>query len=137
VTDERYERGWEKLQELAGADGKRVIETVEELSPDLARLVVEFGYGDIYTRPGLDIRQRQLIAIAALTALGGADAQLDYHVRIGLDAGLKPSEIVEAIVHCIPFVGFARVLNAARAVKRAFAARGISTGTSPAHPGSE
>jgi 4-carboxymuconolactone decarboxylase len=125
VTDERYERGWEKLQELAGADGKRVIETVEELSPDLARLVVEFGYGDIYTRAGLDIRQRQLIAIAALTALGGAEAQLDYHVRIGLDAGLRPEEIVETIVHCAPFVGFPRVLNAARAVKRAFAARGI------------
>jgi 4-carboxymuconolactone decarboxylase len=137
VTDERYERGLEKLHELAGADGQRVIETVEELSPDLARLVVEFGYGDIYTRPGLDIRQRQLIAIAALTALGGAEAQLDYHVRIGLDAGLEPAEIVETIVHCTPFVGFARVLNAARAVKRAFAARGIPTGTSPAHPGSE
>ncbi len=89
-------------------------------------LVVEFGYGDIYTRPGLDLRQRQLIAIAALTALGGAEAQLDYHVRIGLNVGLEPAEIVETIVHCTPFVGFARVLNAARAVKRAFAARGVS-----------
>ena len=126
MTDERYERGWEKLQELAGKDGERVIETVRELSPDLARLVVEFGYGDIYTRPGLDLRQRQMIAIAALTALGGAEAQLDYHVRIGLDAGLQPEEIVETIVHCTPFVGFARALNAARAVKRAFSARGVS-----------
>jgi 4-carboxymuconolactone decarboxylase len=125
VTDDRYERGWAKLQELAGADGKRVIDGIEELSPDLARLVVEFGYGDIYSRPGLDIRQRQLIAIAALTALGGAEAQLDYHVRIGLDAGLKPEEIVEALVHCTPFVGLARVLNAVRAVKRAFSARGV------------
>jgi 4-carboxymuconolactone decarboxylase len=126
LSDERYERGWEKLQELAGADGERVVETVREVSPDLARLVVEFGYGDIYTRPGLGIRERQLIAIAALTALGGAEAQLDYHVRIGLKAGVEPEEIVETIVHCTPFVGFARVLNAARAVKRAFAAHGVS-----------
>ena len=125
MTDDRYERGWEKLQELAGADGERVIETVRELSPDLARLVVEFGYGDIYTRPGLDLRQRQMVAIAALTALGGAEAQIDYHVRIGLDAGLEPAEIVETIVHCTPFVCFARVLNAARAAKRAFVARGV------------
>jgi 4-carboxymuconolactone decarboxylase len=125
LGDERYDRGWAKLLELAGKDGERVVETVGELSPDLARLVVEFGYGDIYTRPGLDIRQRQLIAIAALTAIGGAEAQLEYHVRIGLNAGVEPSEIVETIVHCTPFVGFARVLNAARAVKRAFAARRI------------
>ncbi len=125
MTDERYERGWEKLRELAGADGERVIETLRELSPDLARLVVEFGYGDVYTRPGLDLRQRQMIAIAALTALGGAEAQLEYHVRIGLNVGLEPGEIVETVVHCTPFVGFARALNAARAVKRAFSARGI------------
>jgi 4-carboxymuconolactone decarboxylase len=126
MADERYERGWEKLQELAGKDGERVIETVRELSPDLARLVVEFGYGDIYTRPGLDLRQRQMIAIAALTELGGAEAQLDYHVRIGLSVGLEPAEIVETVIHCTPFVGFARTLNAARAVKRAFSARGVS-----------
>jgi 4-carboxymuconolactone decarboxylase len=126
VGDERYERGLAKLLELAGKDGERLVETVEELSPDLARLVVEFGYGDIYSRPGLDLRQRQLIAIAALTALGGAEAQLEYHVRIGLDAGVEPQEIVETLVHCTPFVGLARVLNAARAVKRAFSARGVS-----------
>ena len=126
MTDERYERGWEKLQELAGKNGEHVIEMVRELSPDLARLVVEFGYGDVYTRPGLDLRQRQMIAIAALTALGGADAQLEYHVRIGLNVGLEPTEIVETVIHCTPFVGFARALNAARAVKRAFSARGVS-----------
>jgi 4-carboxymuconolactone decarboxylase len=126
VSHDRYERGWQKLQELAGKDGERVIENLRELSPDLAQLVVEFGYGDVYLRPGLDLRQRQLIAIAALTALGGAEAQLEYHVRIGLNVGLEPQEIVETVVHCTPFVGFARSLNAARAVKRAFSARGVS-----------
>src|SRR5439155_26841710 len=126
MTDERYERGWEKLQELAGKDGERVVETVRELSPDLARLVVEFGYGEIYTRPVLDLRQRQLIAIAALTALGGAEAQLEYHVRIALRAGVPRAEIVETLIHCTPFVGFARALNAARAIRRAFAGRGVS-----------
>src|ERR1041384_7100916 len=106
MTDERYERGLAKLHELAGADGERVVETVHELSPDLARLVVEFGYGDIYTRPGLRVREREVLAIAALTALGGAEAQLDYHVRIALNAGVEPEEIVETVVHCTPFVGF-------------------------------
>ena len=129
MTDERYERGWEKLQELAGKDGERVVETVRELSPDLARLVVEFGYGDIYSRPGLDDRTRQLTAIAALTALGGAEPQLEYHIGIALNVGVEPREIMETIVHMAPFVGFARTLNAARSAKRVFAARGISAGS--------
>src|SRR5438093_3119862 len=100
MSDERYELGLEKLRELAGADGEKVIANLEELSPDLARLVVEFGYGDVYTRPGLPLRERQLIAIGALTALGGAEAQLEYHVRIALRAGVDPAEIVETLVHC-------------------------------------
>ena len=59
-----------------------------DVSPDLARYVVEFGYGDVYTRPGLDDRTRQLAAISALTALGGAEAQLEYHIGIALNVGV-------------------------------------------------
>jgi len=126
MSDDRYERGWARLKELAGEDGERVIEGLRDVAPDLARFVVEFGYGDIYSRPGLDLRQRQIAAIASLTALGGCEPQLDYHIRIALNVGLTPAEIVETIVHCAPFVGFARTLNAARSAKRAFAARGIA-----------
>jgi 4-carboxymuconolactone decarboxylase len=127
VSDDRYERGWEKVRELAGEEGERVIENLRGLSPDLARLVVEFGYGDVYTRPELPLRDRQLIAIAALTALGGAEAQIEYHVRIALNAGVEPAEIVETLIHTTPFVGFARALNASRAMRRAFAALGVSS----------
>ncbi len=126
VPDERYERGWERLRELAGEHGERVIEGVRDVSPDLARYVVEFGYGDVYTRPGLDDRTRQLAAISALTALGGAEPQLEYHIGIALNVGVEPREIVETIVHLAPFLGFARTLNAARSAKRVFAARGVS-----------
>ncbi len=125
MTEDRYERGLDKLRELAGEDGERVVENLRSLSPDLARLVVEFGYGEVYSRPGLPLRDRQLVAIAALTALGGAEAQLEYHVRIALNAGVPPEDIVETLIHTTPFVGFARTINAARAVRRAFAARGV------------
>jgi hypothetical protein len=53
------------------------------------------------------------LAITALTALGGAEAQLEYHVRIGLNVGLEAAEIVETIVQRTPFVGFARALKRA------------------------
>jgi 4-carboxymuconolactone decarboxylase len=102
-----------------------VIEGVRDVAPDLAQYVVEFGYGDVYSRAGLDDRTRQLAAIAALTALGGAEPQLEYHIGIALNVGVEPREIVETIIHLAPFVGFARTLNAARSAKRVFAARGI------------
>jgi len=126
MSDERYERGWARLRELAGEQGERVVEGLRDVAPDLARYVVEFGYGDVYCRAGLDDRTRQLAAISALTALGGAEPQLEYHIGIALNVGVQPGEIVETVVHLAPFVGFARALNAARAVRRVFAARGIT-----------
>jgi len=125
MGDDRYERGWKRLQELAGDQGEKVMGEVDEMSPDLARYVVEFGYGDIYSRPALDDHARQLIAISALAAMGGAEPQLEYHIGIALNVGLPPVEIVETIIFLAPFVGFARALNAARSVKRIFAARGV------------
>ena len=77
-------------------------------------------------RDGLDDRTRQLAAISALTALGGAEPQLEYHIGIALNVGVEPGEIVETIIHLAPFLGFARTLNAARSAKRVFAARGVS-----------
>ena len=126
MESDRYERGWQRLRELAGEQGERVVEGLRDVAPDLARYVVEFGYGDVYSRPGLDIGRRQLIAIAALIALGGCEPQLEYHIGIALNVGVGRDEIVETIVHCAPFVGFARTLNAARSAKRVFAARRVS-----------
>jgi 4-carboxymuconolactone decarboxylase len=127
MSNDRYERGWERLRELAGEQGERVVEGIRDVAPDLARYVVEFGYGDVYSRSGLDDRTRQLAAIAALTAMGGAEPQLEYHIGIALNVGVAPGEIVETIVHLAPFVGFARALNAARSARRVFAARSVSS----------
>lgn len=125
VDDERFERGTARLDELAGVHGERAMDVVREVSPDLARYVVEFGYGDIYSRPTLDDRTRQLAAISALAAMGGAEPQLEYHIGIALNVGVNPGEIVESVVFLAPFVGFARALNAIRSVRRVFAARGV------------
>jgi 4-carboxymuconolactone decarboxylase len=125
VGDERYERGWARLRELAGEHGERVIEQLGETSPDLARLVVELGYGDVYARPGLDDKTRQVAAVSALATLGGADPQLEYHIGIALNVGVSPAEVVEVIVFLTPFIGLPRTLNAIRSARRVFAARGI------------
>jgi alkylhydroperoxidase/carboxymuconolactone decarboxylase family protein YurZ len=73
----------------------------------------------------LDLRQRQLVTISALTTLGGAEPQLEVHINAGLNVGLTAREVVEAILHCIPYTGFPRVLNAIFVAKRVFEERDI------------
>jgi 4-carboxymuconolactone decarboxylase len=103
-----------------------VIERLQDVAPDLGRYVVEFAYGDIYMRPGLDLRQRQLVTISALTALGGAEPQIEVHVNAGLNVGLSAREIVEAMIHCIPYTGFPRALNAIFVAQRVFEERDVT-----------
>jgi 4-carboxymuconolactone decarboxylase len=122
---ERFQRGWQRLTEFDAEGSERIIESVKDIAPDLGRYVVEFAYGEIYQRPALDLRQRQLVTISALTTLGDAAPQLEFHVNAGLNVGLTAGEVVEAILHCIPYTGFPRVLNAILVAKRVFAERNI------------
>jgi 4-carboxymuconolactone decarboxylase len=122
---ERFRRGWQRLIEVDAGGGERVVESIKDVAPDLGRYVVEFAYGDIYQRPVLDLRQRQLVTISALTTLGGAEPQLEVHINAGLNVGLTAREVVEAILHCIPYTGFPRVLNAIFVAKRVFEERDV------------
>jgi 4-carboxymuconolactone decarboxylase len=122
---ERYQRGWQRLVEVDAESGERVVESLKDVAPDLGRYVVEFAYGEIYQRPVLDLRQRELVTISALTTLGGAEPQLEVHVNAGLNVGLTAREVVEAILQCIPYTGFPRVLNAIFVAKRVFEERDV------------
>jgi 4-carboxymuconolactone decarboxylase len=124
--NDRFERGWKRLMEVDGEAGRRVVDGLRDVAPDLARYVIEFGFGDVYSRPGLDLRQRQLVTIAALTTMGGAEPQLEVHINAALNVGLTAAEVVEAIMHCAPYTGFPRVLNATFVAKRVFAERGVT-----------
>ncbi|WP_301172589.1 carboxymuconolactone decarboxylase family protein [Brevibacillus nitrificans] len=123
MTTERYQRGWEKLMEIDGEGGEKVIESLQDIAPDLGRYIVEFAFGDIYSRGGLDLKQRQLVTLASLTTQGGCEPQLQVHINAALNVGLSHQEIVEAIAHCIPYTGFPRVLNAIFVAKRVFQER--------------
>ena len=126
ARSQQYERGWDRLMEVDSEGGERVIENLQDVAPDLGRYVVEFAFGEIYQRPELNLRQRQLVTISTLTTLGGVEPQLEVHVNAGLNVGLSAREVVEAILHCIPYVGFPRVLNAIFVAKRVFEERGVS-----------
>lgn len=124
-TNERFRRGAAKLRQIDGDDGLAVLDALAAIAPDLGRYVVEFAFGDIYSRDDLDDRQRQLVTIGALTALGGAEPQLVVHINAALNVGLSPHEIVGAITHTAPYTGFPRTLNAMLTARTVFENRGV------------
>ncbi len=126
MINERYENGWKMLMEVDGEGGKRVIESLKDIAPDLGKYVIEFAFGDIYTREGLNLQQKQLVTISSLTTQGGCEPQLHVHINAALNVGLTPQEIVEAITHCIPYTGFPRVLNAIFIAKQVFTERKLT-----------
>jgi 4-carboxymuconolactone decarboxylase len=122
-TSERYRRGWEKLKEVDGEAGERVIESLKDIAPDFARLLIEFPFGDIYSRPGLDLKSREIAVVAALTALGNATSQLKVHIHGALNVGCAKQEVVEVIMQMAVYAGFPAALNGLFAAKEVFAER--------------
>ncbi|CAN7755523.1 carboxymuconolactone decarboxylase family protein [Caballeronia sp. LjRoot34] len=118
--ESRLERGKRVLSEIDGEAGEKVIESLADIAPDFAKYLFEFPFGDIYSRPGLDIRAREIATIAALTALGNATPQLKVHIAAGLNVGLSRDEIVETIMQMAVYAGFPAALNGLFAAKEVF-----------------
>lgn len=121
--NDRYQRGWEKLKEIDGDAGERVIESLKDIAPEFARLLIEFPFGDIYSRPGLDLKSREIAVVAALTALGNAAPQLKVHIHGALNVGCTEKEIVEIMMQMAVYAGFPAALNGLFAAKEVFAER--------------
>ncbi|MBS1158896.1 MAG: Carboxymuconolactone decarboxylase [Proteobacteria bacterium] len=126
MPQERYARGLAKLEEIDGAAGTNVINSLRDIAPDFARYLIEFPFGDIYSRPGLDLRSREMAVVAALTAMGNAAPQLKVHIGGALNVGVTPAEIVEVIMQMAVYAGFPAALNGLFAAKEVFAAHGVT-----------
>ena len=124
VPDDRYARGAQMLGRLDPAAPQRVVDAYAKLSPDFGRYVIEYPFGDIYARPGLDTRTRLLAAIAALTAVGDAGVPLGHHVRYALNAGCTREQIVETIVQTSVYAGFPRAVAGLAVAEEAFEQQG-------------
>ena len=121
MNSERYVRGLAKLKEIDGQAGENVINSLSDIAPDFARLLIEFPFGDIYSRPGLDLKTRELAVVAALTALGNAAPQLKVHIQGARNVGCTEQEIVEVIIQMAVYAGFPAALNGLFAAKEVFA----------------
>jgi len=120
MKSDRFNKGWEKLKEVDGSAGEKVIESLKDIAPEFADLLIEFPFGDIYTRENLDLKSREIATIAALTVMGNASAQLKVHIHAGLNVGCTKEEIVEVIMQMAVYGGFPCALNGLFAAKEVF-----------------
>jgi len=119
---DRFQKGLETMKEYVTADAlKQMVESdaLADIAPDLRKMIVEFAYGDIYSRDGLGKKKRALVVITAVVTQGAAP-QTKTHITRGLQAGLTPKEIVEALLQMVPYIGFPRVQNALTIAQEVF-----------------
>ncbi|TVV43118.1 carboxymuconolactone decarboxylase family protein [Thalassolituus sp. C2-1] len=125
MTSVRFEQGLKKLSEIDGEAGHKVIDSLQDICPDLARYTIEYPFGDIYSRPGLDLKSREIATVAALTALGNCQPQLKVHLQAALNVGCSADEIKEVILQMSVYAGFPAALNAMFAFKEVLQERGL------------
>ncbi|MDY0813635.1 carboxymuconolactone decarboxylase family protein [Kitasatospora purpeofusca] len=125
TREERFERGLAVLTAVDGEAGQRVVDALADVHPELAHQIVAWGFGEIYSRPGLKPRDRQLVTLGMLTALGGCEPQLEVHLNAALNVGLTPAEITEVLLHSAAYCGFPKALNATFVAKKVFGERGL------------
>ncbi|EPR36360.1 Carboxymuconolactone decarboxylase [Desulfovibrio sp. X2] len=122
---DRHERGMELMRRLLPDMPEKLETALADIAPDMPGFIIDFAAGEILSRPGPDISDRQTATVAALMALGNAPAQLAVHIRGSLNAGLSPRQIIEIIYVTMIFSGFASALNAITVAREAFREAGV------------
>ena len=125
MDNDRMKQGLDKLMEYTLSTNEdisthlKISDDLEDIAPDVGKYIIEFAYGDIYSREGLTNQQRALVTLSSLITQG-TEPQLELHINTSLTSGLTPKEVVEAIMQLIPYTGFPRVLNALTIAKKVF-----------------
>ena len=125
---ERYKKSEALLNKIHGAHtGEAIVSALDDVCPDLASMTIEWGFGEIVSRPGIDLKTRQLVTAASCVTLGHAQPQLRAHIEGALNVGATKEEIVEVILQVALYAGFAAATNAMLLAKDVFASYSTST----------
>ena len=117
MNNSRFDLGLALLSKIDGEAGHNVIDSLQDICPDLARFTIEYPFGDIYSRPSLDLKSREIATVAALTALGNCRPQLKVHLNAALNVGRSEDEIKEVLLQMSVYAGFPSALNGMFAFK--------------------
>jgi 4-carboxymuconolactone decarboxylase len=133
MTD--FEKGWTLLDSMSPGQPEALAKNFADIAPDVAHYVIEFGYGKVLSRPGLDLACRQIATMAALAAMGTAPEQLAFHIRAALKVGVAPREVVEVFYLVAVFAGFPACLNALAVARGVFEVQGLKIEPEEAYGG--
>ena len=120
MSSERFERGSKKINELMEGADIGVLKSLGTIAPDLGNYVLEFVFGDLYNRPGLDLKTKQILTVTILATLGNAKPQLAYHINCALNIGISRQEIIDIMIHLSGYAGFPASLNGTSTAKEVF-----------------
>src|ERR671933_32852 len=120
MNSDTYDRGIEKIRQVYGEAGENVIKNLKDISPEFARYIIEFPFGEIYSRSGLDPKSREIAIVASLVTIGNASSQLKVHINGALNVGCSRTEIIEVIMQMAVYAGFPAALNGLFVAKEVF-----------------
>ena len=127
-TDEkRRAAGLDVLTTLVGDpnfDKATTEAAILDAQGDMGVLVMDYAFGDVWSRPGLSRRDRSLIVISALTAIN-MKHELEIHLGAALNHGVTPVEIQEVMITMVAYGGFPRAIDGLILAKQVFEARGV------------
>lgn len=125
MESKRFITGWNKLKEIDGEAGEKVIKSLSDISPELGTFIIEYAFGDIYSREALDLQSKEIAVVAALTAMGNAQPQLKVHINGALNTKSSINEVKEVILQMSVYSGFPSSINAMNALREVLEDRRI------------
>lgn len=123
MVENKYDIGFNRFKNIYGESGIRVLQNVNQISPDMVKYIIEFAFGEIYNRKGLDIKSREIVSISSLLTLGNAVPQLKSHIHGALNIGCTRDEILEIVIQILLYSGFPSALNGLQTMKEVFEER--------------
>jgi 4-carboxymuconolactone decarboxylase len=129
-ADERRWRGEEAVRTLNKGQPQPALEALRQDFPDFANAITDYALGDVWGRPGLDHRTRQLATVSAFAALGNQPF-IKVHAGYALNLGVSEAELKEIVHLTTVHAGFPRAIEAAQTLSALFAERRAASGARP------
>lgn len=125
LPDERYEQGLNKIREIFGSTGEEFLAKMRKMSPEMERTICRYPFAEIYSRPGLDLKTREIVTLSSLITLGYAQREIRPHIHGALNVGCTPEEIIEIILQLTVYAGFPAAINGLIVAAEVFEERGL------------
>jgi 4-carboxymuconolactone decarboxylase len=120
TKETRYEQGLEMLKRIDGEGGEKMVERLRAISPDFSQYLVETIFADLYSRSGLDLKTREIVTLTSMITQGNCLPEVKIHIHAALNVGVTQAEILEIIMHLVPFAGITSAINALLAAQEVF-----------------